>query len=60
MRFARRRLHPQQRQGRHQPGDGVQGRGLAGAVRTDQRHDLTVIHVQADVLDRVDGTVGYT
>ena len=38
--------------------DGMQCRGFASTVRTDQRHDLAVVHRQTDVFDRFDGTVG--
>ena len=45
---------------RHQTGDGMQRSGFAGAVRTDQRNDLAVVHMHADVLDGIDRAIGHT
>ena len=42
---------------RHQTGDGVQRGGFARAVRTDQGHDLAILHGETDALDGFDGTV---
>jgi hypothetical protein len=36
----------------HQPGDHAHGRGLAGAVRAEQRGDATVVRDEADVVHR--------
>ena len=35
-------------------GDAVEGRGLAGAIRADERHDLSLGDVQRQVVDRHD------
>ncbi len=35
------------------PGDGPEGRGLAGAVAAEQRHDLPLAHGEADALHDV-------
>ena len=43
--------------GRHQTGDGVQGGRFTGTVGSDQGDDLTVVHLQTDAFDRVDGAV---
>ena len=40
-----------------QPVDRPQRGRLAGAVRTEQRHDLAVVDVDRDPLERVDGAV---
>jgi hypothetical protein len=39
---------------RSQPGDRLQGGGLAGAVRADQGHDLALVDGQRDVLQSRD------
>jgi hypothetical protein len=36
-----------------EPGDGAQGRGLAGAVAAQQREDLAFVHIEADALHDV-------
>src|SRR5262249_57638381 len=38
--------------GAQKAGDGIEGRGLAGAVRTDQRQHLALAHLERHVLDR--------
>ena len=40
-----------------QPGDRAQRRGLAGAVRAEQRDDLALLHGEADALERLDRAV---
>ena len=40
-----------------QAGNGVQSGGLAGAVGTDQGHDLALIDLKGDALDGVDAAV---
>src|SRR6185503_7230756 len=37
---------------RKNPGDAIEKRGLAGAVRPDEREDLAALHVERDVVDR--------
>ena len=44
---------------RLQAGDGVEGGGLAGAVGTQQSHDLSPFHVQINAADGLDGTIVY-
>src|SRR5262249_10901636 len=39
---------------REQSGDGLEERGLAGAVRADERHRLTRAHVERDTVQRDD------
>ena len=38
---------------RHQAGDGVEQRGLAGAVQADDGDELALAHVQRHVLQRL-------
>ena len=38
-------------------GDGFEQRGLAGAVAADERHDLTLAHLQAHVAQGLDAPV---
>ncbi len=45
--------------GRNQAGDGLQRGGLAGAVRTDKRHDLALFHMEGDALQRLNDAVIY-
>src|SRR5918993_4874775 len=40
-----------------QAGDGLQSRRLAGAVRTDQGNDLTLVDVKRDAFERLDVAV---
>src|SRR5687767_2875012 len=40
--------------GLQNPGDRVQQRGLSGAVRTDQSHDLVLTDVDADLVEGTD------
>ena len=37
--------------GADQPGDGLEGRGLAGAVGAEQRHDLAGPHFEVDAVE---------
>ena len=34
------------------PGDAVEGRGLARAIGADQRHDFSLVYLQGQVIDR--------
>src|SRR5690606_14003338 len=43
--------------GAHQPGDGLERRGLAGAVGAEESHDLAAANLEIDVLDRIDAAV---
>ncbi|MCY1443719.1 hypothetical protein D9M71_601460 [compost metagenome] len=43
--------------GFQQPGQGLQGSGLACAVGADQRHHFTLAHRQVDALDGLDGAI---
>src|SRR5581483_12492497 len=43
--------------GPQQPGDGPQHGRLAGAVRADQGHDLALLHLERDALERGDVAV---
>ena len=36
-----------------EPGHGVHERGLAGAVRPDQAHELTIPHLEVDIGERL-------
>src|SRR6266566_6720625 len=40
-----------------EPVDRAQGRRLAGAVRADQGHDLALVHLDGDPLQRLDRAV---
>ena len=44
--------------GPYQPGDHIEGRGLAGAVGAEQADSLATPHDHADVLDHAPGLVG--
>ena len=37
-----------------EPGEAVEQRGLAGAVRPDQAEDLALVHVERDAVQRDD------
>jgi hypothetical protein len=38
----------------HEPGDGFQGRGLAGPVRTNERHEFTGTHMERYPFENMD------
>lgn len=42
---------------RHDTADGHERGGLAGAVRADQRHDLSLGQIQGDALERMDAAI---
>ena len=46
------------RLGMHQPADGLEGRGLAGAVATEHGHDLAAPNLERDTLQGFDPAVG--
>jgi hypothetical protein len=38
----------------HKPGDGLEGRGLAGPIRTDERYEFTGPHMQRYPFENMD------